>query len=42
LPDLLIGQIEEVKNNPAEIYQQAVVKPLLDYTKLRTVFIIVK
>jgi len=41
LPDLLIGQIEEVLAEPAEIYKKAQVSPLIDYRKLRTVFIVI-
>ena len=41
-PDLLIGQIEEVLPKSAELYQTARVSPLLDYQKLRIVFIVVK
>lgn len=40
LPDLLIGQIEEVLPKSAEVYQKAVVSPLIDYRELRIVFII--
>lgn len=39
--DLLIGQITEVLPKSAEIYQKAQVKPLLDYDKLRIVFIVI-
>jgi rod shape-determining protein MreC len=42
LPDLLIGQIEEVLPKTAELYQTARVSPLVDYQELRIVFIIVK
>lgn len=42
LPDLLIGQIVDVAPKSAKIYQKARVKPLVDYQKLRIVFIIVK
>lgn len=41
LPDLLIGQIEEVFGREAAIYKQARVAPLIDYGSLRIVFIII-
>ncbi|HUV43118.1 MAG TPA: rod shape-determining protein MreC [Patescibacteria group bacterium] len=41
LPDLVIGQIKEVNKGTAEIYQQAVVSPLLDYSSLRFVFLVI-
>ena len=40
LPDLLIGQIDEVLTKPAEIYKKARVSPLVDYKNLRIVFLI--
>lgn len=40
LPDLLIGQIEEVLGQEAAIYKKARVFPLIDYQSLRIVFII--
>ncbi|PJC75981.1 hypothetical protein CO010_03935, partial [Candidatus Shapirobacteria bacterium CG_4_8_14_3_um_filter_39_11] len=42
LPDLLIGQIEEVLPKTAELYQTARVSALLDYQKLRIVFIVAR
>ena len=42
LPDLLIGQIIDVAPKSAEVYQKAKVSPLVDYPKLRIVFIIIK
>jgi rod shape-determining protein MreC len=39
-PDLLIGQIEEVLPRTAEVYQKAVVRPLIDYQQLRIVFVV--
>lgn len=42
LPDLVIGQIEEVMPKSAEVYQKAMVSSLIDYQKLRIVFIVVK
>ncbi|MCX6725776.1 MAG: rod shape-determining protein MreC [Candidatus Shapirobacteria bacterium] len=42
LPDLVIGQIEEVIPKSAEVYQKATVSPLIDYQKLRIVFLVVK
>ncbi len=41
LPDLLIGQIGEVLTETAEIYKKARVSPLVDYKKLRIVFVII-
>ena len=41
LSDLLIGQIEEVLAEPAEIYKQARVTPLTNYHQLRTVFVVI-
>ena len=40
LPDLVIGQIKEVKEKTAEVYQQAIVTSLIDYSSLRLVFVI--
>lgn len=40
LPELLIGQVDEVFPKTAEVFQQARVKPLIDYQKLRIVFIV--
>lgn len=42
LPDLLIGQIEEVLGREAEIYKKARVSPLIDYQSLRMVFVVVR
>ena len=42
LPDLLIGQIIDVAPKSAEVYQKARVSPLVDSSKLRIVFIIIK
>jgi len=42
LPDLVIGQIEEVMPKSAEVYQKAQVSGLLDYQQLRIVFVVVK
>jgi len=42
LPDLLIGQIEEVLPKTAELYQTARVAPLVDFQQLRIVFMVVK
>jgi len=39
--DLLIGQISDVLAKSAEIYQKARVKPLLEYDKLRIVFVVI-
>lgn len=40
LPDLVIGQIKEVLKGTAEIYQQAMVAPLIDYSSLRFVYLV--
>lgn len=41
LPDLVIGQINEVLPKSAEIFQKAQVKPLANYDELRIVFIVI-
>ena len=41
LPDLVIGQIKEVLSGTAEIYQQAIILPLIDYSSLRFVFLVI-
>lgn len=41
LPDLVIGQIKEVLSGTAEIYQQAIVSPLVDYSLLKFVFLVI-
>ena len=40
LPDLLIGQVETVLEEGAAIYKRALVKPLVDYANLKTVFLV--
>jgi len=40
-PDLLIGQISEVLPKSAQVYQKAQVRPLVEYDKLRIVFIVI-
>lgn len=40
LPDLLIGQIDEVLVESAAVYKKARVTPLLDYQQLRLVFVV--
>lgn len=42
LPDLLIGQIEEVSGKSAEIYKKAKVSPLINYQGLSFVFIVTR
>lgn len=42
LPDLLIGQVEEILTESAAIYKKARVSPLVDYHALRVVFIVIK
>ncbi len=42
LPDLVIGQIKEVSPSTAEIYQQAIVSPLIDYSSLSFVFLVMR
>lgn len=39
-PDLLIGKIVEVQRQEAELFQKAVVEPLVDYQNLINVFVI--
>jgi len=39
--DLLIGQITDVLPKSAEVYQKARVRPLLEYDKLRIVFVVI-
>ena len=40
LPELLIGTIKEAFPKTAEVYQKAKVEPLVDYGKLRIVFVV--
>lgn len=40
-PDLLIGKIIEVKKEEAELFQQAIVSPLVDYKEMSIVFVII-
>lgn len=42
LPDLVIGQIEEILAKPAAIYKKARISPLVDYHDLRIVFVVIK
>jgi len=42
LGDLVIGQVEEVLPKSAEVYKKAKVTPLVDYQKLRIVFLVVR
>lgn len=42
LADLLIGQIEEVAPQTAEVYKRAIISPLIDYQSLRIVFLVVR
>lgn len=42
LPDLVIGQIKEVIKGTAEVYQQAIVSPLVNYSSLRFVFVVIR
>lgn len=37
---LVLGEVEKIENNPAEIFQKATIKPLAPYDKLDTLFII--
>lgn len=41
-PNLLIGKIEKVESKEEEVYKEAKVTPLVDYDKLRQVFIVSK
>ena len=38
--NLLIAKIESIEKDEAQVYQKAILKPLLDYQKLETVFVI--
>lgn len=40
-PDLLIGEILNVLPKSAELFRKAQVKPLVDYSKLTTVFVVI-
>ena len=40
LPDLVVGTVNEVSGREAELYQEALVEPLLDYGQLRAVFVV--
>jgi len=42
LPDLVIGQIEEVLPETAAIYRKALLFPLVDYQSLSVVFVVIK
>lgn len=42
LPELLIGQIEEVLAKSTEVYKKARVSPLIDYRGLRIVFLVIR
>lgn len=40
-PDLIVGKIVAVNKKPSNLFQSAVVEPLIDFGKLETVFVIV-
>ena len=40
LPDLLVGQVEEVLGREALVYKKAIVSPLIDEYNLETVFVV--
>lgn len=42
LADLLIGQIEEVAPQTAEVYKRAIISPLINYQDLSIVFLVVR
>lgn len=42
LPDLVVGQIKEVLKGTAEVYQEAIITPLVDYLSLRFVFLVMR
>jgi len=42
LGDLVIGQVEEVLPKSAEVYKKAKVTSLVDYQKLRIVFLVIR
>lgn len=39
-PNLLIGTIKEVEKNEVEVYQKAILEPLIDYQSLEIVFVV--
>lgn len=41
-PDLVIGQVGEILSQPVDIWQKAEVIPLLNYQKLREVYVVIK
>jgi len=42
LADLVIGEVEEVLSKPVDVHKKARVKPLLNYDKLKTVFVVIE
>ena len=40
LPNLLIGIINQIEKNEVEVYQKAILSPLVDYHALETVFVV--
>ena len=41
-PNLVVGKITSIEKNPSSLFQKARVKSLLDFTKLRMVFVMIK
>jgi len=40
LPDLIVGRIDEISDDKTAVYQSATVLPLVDYQRLRQVFVV--
>jgi rod shape-determining protein MreC len=39
-PDLIVGQVLNVRKRDADLFQQAIVQPVVDFTQLKIVLII--
>jgi rod shape-determining protein MreC len=39
-PDLIVGQVVNVRKLPAELFQEATVQPAVDFTRLQIVLVI--
>ena len=39
-PDLIVGQVVNVRKLPAELFQQATVQPAVDFSRLQIVLVI--
>jgi rod shape-determining protein MreC len=40
-PDLIVGQVVNVRKLPAELFQQATVQPAVDFSRLQIVLVII-